>query len=118
MLNFDYKKSLGQNFLNDENIINKIVNFAKSNIIFLLSNLISSIIVVKKVKRRLNKLMTNTNKNTTIAIPKIVANSESITCLRLYSWRTLIPLSSNANAHIRQATLIMLRKAASSAPNT
>lgn len=26
MINFDYKKSLGQNFLKDENIINKIVN--------------------------------------------------------------------------------------------
>ena len=26
MLNFDFKKSFGQNFLNDENIINKIVN--------------------------------------------------------------------------------------------
>ena len=28
MKNFDYKKSLGQNFLNDENIINKIVKSA------------------------------------------------------------------------------------------
>ena len=29
MINFDFKKSLGQNFLNDENIINKIVNSSK-----------------------------------------------------------------------------------------
>ena len=28
MINFDFKKSLGQNFLNDENIINKIVKFS------------------------------------------------------------------------------------------
>ena len=28
MINFDFKKSLGQNFLNDENIIDKIVNFS------------------------------------------------------------------------------------------
>ena len=28
MINFDFKKSFGQNFLNDENIINKIVNSA------------------------------------------------------------------------------------------
>ena len=28
MINFEFKKSLGQNFINDENIINKIVKFS------------------------------------------------------------------------------------------
>ena len=29
MINFDFKKSLGQNFLNDENIIDKIVKYSE-----------------------------------------------------------------------------------------